>query len=738
MLVDPLQAYNVNPAHDLTGRIDDTVSLGVSNGFASVPPVTGIGPDRRLENGPEGLTGYEFTPIDRPMFACRGTRFALVERLGAQSHAVRYPEHSKLLADYWGPDNQHSFIEISDVTVGTEDPASDNGIEKVWVGGFGQVMLVGADHETNGDFTYARDVSCEDVKYGVRVLAGQSRSMLIERFTGRDIWCVLTNIDADGTHGQFGGHIDTMSVGSFIGRLFWFSGTPKLGPMTITSLKAEDIDRIGDWEGNTGSESSFTINKANINFFHREAQGHAVPDNVMGGRPGAAIIFNAVDFAGTPVLSMTPPDVRLQQACKLVPSIVLSEEWQRCAWNASLGIYCGKTQHDIKTTLYGETDLTNVSTGDYRHPHVTIPAWVERARFPNAPVEILHQRPAYSRPASEFVNASTGLEIEMVWNGNALDAVQAREVGFCAGGAMWNNLTGQVLWIKSVDGSTIQARAITGHDHQKITGDLSVGNWQFIGGGYKSPSEPIWGSFTDGSAVVAVTGTDGLEVGDMIAVSQHARNVFGDLPVISEIRAGEIVLEKPANGTASDVPLFVWIKEPPMIKIGIDITTPPPVSGSAFDSGLLTNGGFEDGQTGWRGYLNDATNLDGVTFGVTPTSTGEGEIDEGKAAKIFHATNPSDIEGFEQPVDVSALSSVSLSGKIDYISGSANVRVLITGSGFSSVSQDYIGAQMADLGAAANLQNMDVSGASEIVVAFRMRGNGDINAEVGKLRLTGS
>ena len=174
------------------------------------------------------------------------------------------------------------------------------------------------------------------------------------------------------------------------------------------------------------------------------------------------------------------------------------------------------------------------------------------------------------------------------------------------------------------------------------------------------------------------------------------------------------------------------------MRMGMRMGLSNPSAGvAAFDGGLLTNGGFDadPASTGWRGYLNDATNLDGVTFGATPTN-----ISATAVAKMEHATapSPSDIEGFEQVVDVSGLSSVSLSGSLDYISGAANVRVLITGTGFTTVSEDYIGVQLADLSANADLQSMDVSGASSITIAFRMRANGTINAEFGKLRLTGS
>ncbi len=579
----------------------ETQELGTSTGFLSVPPVTGKGPSRRLQSNQTGMTGIDFPPTDRPVFAARGTRWSLVERMGVQGHAVRDASFPMANEGYWGPDNQHSVLEVSDVTTGTELPASDNGLRDIWAGGFGQVILNGADTEVNSDFTHARDISCEDVKYFCKSLAGQGRSMHMQRITVANCWTVLCNIDPDGTHGQFGGHVDTMSVGGFIGRIFEFSGTAVLGPLIFTSLKAEGLDRIGDWTANA-NEGSLIFNAGNLNFRHRASQGTGVPANVMGGNNRAAQIFNGVDFLGTNVLSMMPEDVRLLDGSRFDSEASLSEDWAMRAYNASLGVYCGRN-HDLKAAIYGETPIHNVSTGEYRYPHVTIPYWIERCEFADDSHEIRVRRPKFVRQKSEFTVTVDGLDVTLVWQ-HSIDRVQAQEVGFCAGGAMRCDTTGQILWIKSVDGSTIQAKAMNGHDHTTAT-ISSDGAWEFIGGGYKSPVKPLWGTF-DGTDTVTLSGQPvGLSEGDMIAVSQY-RHDFGEAPFIKEIGEDtegvwKITLEK-AAGFSGEAPLFVWIEKD--IDMGIGLDTGMGVGGNTGgSSGVEIVDDFSANVDGWSEYV---------------------------------------------------------------------------------------------------------------------------------------
>ena len=555
------------------GAFDDTVFLGPVDGFGGVAEVVGKGPDRRVAYENRGLSGYFFRKTrspDRPAFACRGTRYARVKSIGVLGFPVRDASFPKTDERYWGPDNDHAFFEVNHKSIGTEDPASDCGIENVYVGGFCDVIANGIDIEVNGDFTLGRDVHCENVKYLVRSLGGQARSMLLERWIAADVWTAFSNVDREnGTHGQFGGKIETMSFGGFVGRIFEFSNSAVLGPVKIDCLKSESQYRIGDWTGNTASEGSLIFDALNIVFLPRKTMEYGVPANVMGGNNETAIIFNGTDFGGTEVLSMMPPDVRLRDASRFHTILGISQDWQKRAWNAGLGVYCGSTQHDLKATLYTETGMvTNVSTGEFRHPHVTIPYWVERCEFKEDPYEIRVRRPKFIRQKSEFETTVDGLDVTLVWQHSIGGRVTAQEVGFCKGGAMRCDATGQILWIKAVDGSTITAEAMCGHDF--TTADVSSdGAWKFIGGGYKSPVRPIWGTFNGTDKVVLSGEPEGLGVGDMIAVSQY-RQDFGAAPFIKEIDGNTITLEEPV-GFSGEVPLFVWIERDLDMALGLGI-----------------------------------------------------------------------------------------------------------------------------------------------------------------------
>ncbi len=554
-------------------RFDNTVFLGPVDGFGSVPAIERNGPDRRLGYENRGLSGFSFRETrapDRPAFAFRGTRYGRVGKLSVLGYAVRDDSFPKTDERYWGPDNQHSFAEVNDKTEGTEDPSSDNGIYEIWTGGFCQVLLGGADIHTNGDFTFGRDVNVENVKYLVRSLGGQARSMLFERWIAADVWTCFSNVDpSDNEHGQFGGKIETLSLGGFVGRIFEFTGTPVLGPLQFDCTKAESLHRIGDWTGNTSSEGGLIFQTGNLQFLPIKTMEYEVPANVMGGNNQSAITFNAMSFGGTEVLSMMPPDVRLRDGSRFHTILSISQPWQKAAWNASLGIYAGSTQHDVKATLYGDTDVHNVSTGEFRHGHIALPYWIERGRFAGASVEFTHRRPKFSRPKANFTTEIDGLQVSLTL-ADGIAIPTPRAVGFCAGGAVRCTATGQILWVKSVVDRTVHCDAVSGHDFTTATVS-SDGSWEFIAGGYKTPEAPLWGAFTKDSPTIAIQGsTDGLKVGDLLSVHQYGRGNFGPDPRIKEINDGAIELEAPV-GVSGEFPLFVWIEEIEDMGMGLGI-----------------------------------------------------------------------------------------------------------------------------------------------------------------------
>jgi hypothetical protein len=568
-------------------KFDNTVFIGPVDGFGSVPAIERNGPSRRLGYENRGLSGFSFREgrvPDRPAFAFRGTRYGRIGKLSVLGYAVRDTAYPKTDERYWGNDNQHSFAEVNDKTVGTEDPSSDNGFYDVWAGGFCQVLLNGADIIHNGDFTFGRDVNCENVKYLARSLGHQARSMLFERWIAADVWTCFSNIDTTtGQQGQFGGKVETLSLGGFIGRIFEFGGTPLLGPMQFDCTKAESLYRIGDWTGNGSSEGSLVFQTANLLFLPIKTLEYDVPANVMGGNNQSAVIFNSTDFAGSEVLSMMPADVRIRDGSRFTSILGISAPWQKAAWNASLGIYAGSTQHDVKATLYGNPDVHNVSTGEYRHGHIALPYWVERAHFSGTGIEINHSRPVFARPKADFTTTVDGLDVTLELDAG-IDIPTPRAVGFYQGGAARCDVTGQILWIKGVIGRKVYAEAMSGHDFTTATVS-DAGSWQFIAGGYKTPKAPLWGKFTSGSATISVEGsTEGLKVGDLLSVHQYGRGDFGDDPRIKEIHDSTIELEAPV-GVSGELPLFVWIEEIEMqMGLGMGVGNSP--SGSSLESNV--------------------------------------------------------------------------------------------------------------------------------------------------------
>ena len=146
------------------------------------------------------------------------------------------------------------------------------------------------------------------------------------------------------------------------------------------------------------------------------------------------------------------------------------------------------------------------------------------------------------------------------------------------------------------------------------------------------------------------------------------------------------------------------------------------------DAGLLTNGTFESAGTGWRGYLNNAANLTGVTFGLSASTA---DIASGKVARLHYATTPSAVRGFEQEIDVDGVDSIRVTGKVVKIAGGAGqgIRLRWSGSGVTSGQTDYTSDGLSEID-----ETIDVSGATALLLQFRLRTTtGPQTNEIGEL-----
>ncbi|MEM9060188.1 MAG: hypothetical protein AAGD13_06960 [Pseudomonadota bacterium] len=606
--------------------ITDTIHLGYGEAIHGVN-VRGIGRKRRGESVYVG-TALIATFTDRPIVNFQGIRGGLLRDIWIEGaldfSGIDFKDYSITLETTWdalggnGRYNPYAGISVDAFSgprpVGSYPDAnypdflgvqpqydkvfsSDIRIENIGVRRVNTALVLQpGDHDANGDFLKVVNCNFEDCKYGISIGNGQSRNVEIRNLLGAGMFVTFANDVHGRRSGRFGGPIENVSLGRFIGRVFEFGSTTELGTTLFTTLYVESMDRIGDLVGDTSSEGALTFDSCLFSFRHNDDRGH--PANIIGNTNSSDIVFRGCRFVNAPsVYSFKLPRVTMIQ-CSASPSdrdngtVPLFEAFAHNA--TSGGVVLDPLNLRPQQIRFSLVDLETGVIGDDIGTEEGFYQTTGRDRcIPLAIWEFARQSERYSPPTRKRFNyyertrgvhfssvdlTGRTLTLEFV----SLSDHEAMRFGVLPGDIIRDRNTGMIFFIRSRVGTTVIAEA---QNNYRDTGggtfvtlepfETESGGLQFINARLYTPSYLTLGDFAAGSNVAtAVARSDGFStylntdvaVGDYLFIDQDADRVLvnGESEVVSIDTAGDtMTFAGNARNSATRKGLTQWIRTPP-------------------------------------------------------------------------------------------------------------------------------------------------------------------------------
>lgn len=606
--------------------ISDTIHLGYGETIHGVS-VRGVGRKRRAESVYVG-TALIATFTDRPIINFQGIRGGLLRDIwiegaldfsGVDPHGYdvtleatwdalggngRYNPYAGISIDaFSGPRPVGSYPDATyPAVLGPQAQydktfSSDILIDNVGIRSVNTAVVVQpGNFDANADFLKVVNCNFEECKYGISVGNGQSRNVEVRNLIGAAMFVAFTNTAHGRQVGRFGGPIENVSLGRFIGRIFEFGSTTQLGTTLFTTLYVENLDRIGDFTGDTSSEGTLTFDSCLFSFRHDDTRG--VPASVMGEANSSNIVFRACRFVNAPsVYSFKLPRVYFEQ-CSVSAADRDSGTvplYQAFAHNAlSGGAVLDPLNLRPQQIRFSRADLTTGTIVDDLGPDEGFFQQSGRDTcIPLAVWEFSRASERYSMPTrkrfnyfersrgSHFTSVDlAGKTLTLVFN--SLTDHEAMRLGVLPGDIIRDKTTGMVFFIRSRTGTTVVAEA---QNNYRDTGggvfatlepfDAASGGLQFINSRFFTPSYLTLGDFTDGSAIAtAVARNDGysayLDVdvlpGDYLFADQDPDRIFanGEGEVISIDTASDaMTFAGNARASVSRKQLSQWIRQAP-------------------------------------------------------------------------------------------------------------------------------------------------------------------------------
>ena len=606
--------------------ISDTIHLGYGETIHGVS-VRGIARRRRGESVYVG-TALFATFTDRPIINFQGIRGGWLRDIwiegaldfsGVDPHGFdvtqeatwdalggngRYNPYAGITVDAFSgtrpvasyPDANYPLYISSQSQYG-KTFSSDISIQNVGIRRVNTAVAVQpSDHDANGDFVKVVNCNFEECKYGISVGNSQSRNVEVRNLIGANMFVTFTNVAHGRQTGRFGGPIENVSLGRFIGRIFMFGSTAALGTTLFTTLYVENLDRIGDFTGNTGAEGTLTFDTCLFSFRHDDYTG--VPANVMGDSNTSNIVFRACRFAnGQSVYSFKVPRVFMEHCSSnvILRSSGTVDLYEAFAHNAtSGGMVLDPLNLRPQQVRFQQADLaTGDLTGDVGPDEGFFNSTSRDRCIPLAVWEFSRQSQRYSEPTRKRINyfeRTRGTHFSNVQlNGktltlefNSLTDHEAMRLGILPGDVIRDKTTGMVFFIHSRVGTTVTATAQnnyrddgTGNYVTLVPFDTTSGGLQFINSRLFTPSYLTLGDFTDGSPVVTDAARDDgfaayldTEVlpGDYLFSDQDPERVFSaqEAEVIAvDTTAKTITFAGNARATVARKQLSQWIRQAP-------------------------------------------------------------------------------------------------------------------------------------------------------------------------------
>ncbi|MEM7210451.1 MAG: hypothetical protein AAF479_00945 [Pseudomonadota bacterium] len=606
--------------------ISDTIHLGYGETIHGVT-VRGIARRRRGESVYVG-TALFATFTDRPIINFQGIRGGWLKDLwieGALDFSVinphgwdvnlestwdalggngRYNPYAAITVDafsgnrpvasypdvnypaYIGPQTQYGKVFSSDI-----------GIQNVGVRSVNTAVAVQpSDLDSNGDFVKVVNCNFEECKYGISVGNGQSRNVEVRNLIGANMFVTFTNVAHGRRNGRFGGPIENVSLGRFIGRIFEFDSTTTLGTTLFTTLYVENLDRIGDFTGDTGSEGTLTFDSCLFSFRHDDLTG--VPANVLGDSNSSNIVFRACRFANArSVYSFKVPRVYMEHcSINVIERGSGSVElYEAHAHNAtSGGLVLDPLNLRPQQLRFPQADLSSGNIIGDVGPDEGFFGSVGRERcIPLALWEFSRQSQIYSTPTRKRYNyfeRTRGVHfsnVELIdrtltLEFNSLTDHEAMRLGVLPGDIIRDKTTGMIFFITSRVGTTVTAMAQNNYRIDEmgeyatiVPFDLASGGLQFVNSRMYTPSYLTLGDFTDGSNIVTNAARDDgfaayldadIAVGDYLFADQDPDRVFSaaEAEVIAvDTAAQTITFAGNARSTVARKEMSQWIRQAP-------------------------------------------------------------------------------------------------------------------------------------------------------------------------------
>lgn len=618
----PIEVLIVGPVC----RITDTIHLGYGETIHGVS-VRGVARKRRAEISYVGAS-LVATFTDRPIISIQGIRGGVLRDiwiegaldysgLNSESYEItqettwdamggdgRYNPYAGIAIDaFCGPRPVGSYPDMNYPDyIFSQDQynkvfSTDIRIENVGIRAVNTAFVVQpSDHDANGDFTKIVNCSIEQCKYGISVGNSQSRNVEVRNLLGVNVFTILTNNVHGRRSGRFGGPIDNLSLGGYVGRIFKFGSTALLGTTLFTTLYVEGLERIGDFDGNTSAEGALTFDSCLFSFRHNEVRG--VPANVMGTGNSSSIIFRSCRFANAPsVYSFNMPRVYFEHCSVSVQdrSSGTLPRYEAFAHNVLSGgvvldplhlrpqqIRFPKANLETGAIASGISPDEGFTRDTDRNTCIPLAVW-EYGRLSENYATPSRKRFNYFERSRNVHFASvdlTGRTLTLEFN--ALSDHEAMRLGVLPGDVIRDKITGMVFFICSRVGTTVMAVAQnnyrddgTGNIVTLLPFDPASGGLQFINSRLFTPSYLTLADFEQGSNIATgAARNDGfasyldtdLVPGDYLFADQDADRVFasGEAEVVSIDTANDtITFAGNARSTVARKQLTQWIRQPP-------------------------------------------------------------------------------------------------------------------------------------------------------------------------------
>jgi hypothetical protein len=479
--------------------------------------------------------------------------------------------------------------------------SSDVLIEDVQITGFTVgIANQPCDADGNGDFTLIRRVNMDSCKWGISVGNTQSRNVAVENVKLGTVYSALTNTTHGRRLGKFDGAITNLSMGASI-QVFEFNTSAYAGPIGFQNFYGEAMWRIGRLVAATGNETSIRFKQSLISF-DNQTETRGIPATILdGGQQSIDLVFE-----GT-TLSNFPSVVAIAQQCVIFDGLQVMPSERNgagtpkpylrhahnllCAGVVLPRLATGGFAHRVK---FKSLDL---DTGSWAQNPMTGPGYRYGARNYCIPLYVRELQAHGDTWQDDLLSPqSTGTPFDksarfscvtladrvLTLTFTSLPDWAASLYGPLPGDVLWDDETGTVFFVRSRNQTTVVAEQQNNYRSDGAGGyetidafSTSTGHFYCANSRIYTPTQPLFGDTTSGSAAISNCGRDDgyagfidadLVVGDRLFINDRRDRFYG--PDVNRLTARSsadksITIESTALRSLSRKRLGFFIRQAP-------------------------------------------------------------------------------------------------------------------------------------------------------------------------------